>query len=631
MKKLASFLGWAALAFTLALPAFAGSAGKFTQADLSINGGTAATIESADGVAFRLDVAAVGSSYPKIYVIPVVSATRFVTNESLDIVAGGKFLTGITGLKASGNERRTGSDAKADSGTFTSADLGIDFSRTGTYQISVQVWDDEKMLAASNTVTVEACAAIRTVFMTYNASSWPNSYENADPMPATETAPAHYVVNAVVDGASTQIKVAKDLTPTTSAFDLLYNPETGVFRALFDENGYVVKFRTDPRVVEGYGLNEPYGPEGSEKIRLGLNNLHGEEREYAFADDAEIWQRTATYISSIRAYRVESLPITAGAMALIPVNVRWNSTYWMQLNEAGEIAALYLNSPSSWGAPSAPAWYNDLKKFQVGTGPADAETGLAINYYYYQPAAQAGKKYPLVIWFHGSQGGGFSWKPFFFGSDNIAKFATSGYQSQFSAGGAYVMVPRSNEDFGASHNRRLRWDDAYNGKDRAQTTPFFLALEEFLASHPDVDADRIYVGGFSAGGGMTWLALREHPELFAAAFPAAAPERTLPEADSEELEALSFLPVWTVHADKDPVVPLTQKIRDVMTGLAARNSQSRMTVMKSTAHSELTYVQNNMINPTSGQLYVDADGKPVPGTLIDWLNAQTAFAGAETK
>lgn len=618
MKKIATFLGLAALAVVMAVPAWAGSANKFTRADLSIGGESAATIELGDAVTFRLDVASSGSSYPNLYVVPVVSAAAFVTGDPLDVGAGGRFLTGITGLGADGRAKRTGNDPKADSGTFTSADLDVDFDRPGNYQVSVQVWDDEKMLAASNPVHVKVYD-VKTVFMTYNANAWPNYYENGSPVPATETAPAHYVVNAVVDGQTAQVRVVQDLTPTSSAFDLLYVPETGVFRATFDENGYVVKFRTDPRVIEGYGMNPPAG----DTIKLGLNSVHGVEREYAFADGAEIWQRTAITLG-FGYYRVLATPIQMEAMKSIPVNVRWNTTYWMQLNDAGEIAALYINSPATYGAQPAPAWYGDLKKFQVGTGPADEETGLAINYYFYEPETPAGGKRPLVIWFHGSQGGGFSWKPFFFGSDNIAKFATAPYQAKFAAGGAYVMVPRSNEDFGASHDRRLRWDDDYAGVEDAQLTPFYLALEDFLARHQDVDTDRIYIGGFSAGGGMTWLVARECPDLFAAAFPAAAPERNLPDEGSDELKALSALPVWTVHANADPVVPLTDKIRNVMADLTTFNGRSRMTIMNSSAHSELTYVQNNMINPATGLPYLDAANIPAPGSLIEWLDEQTA-------
>jgi len=619
MKRFAAFLGLAALAVVMAVPAWAGSANKFTRADLSMGGESAATIEIGDAVTFRLDVATSGSSYPSLYVVPVVSAAAFVTGEPLDVAAGGRFLTGITGLGADGRAKRTGNDPKADSGTFTSADLGIDFDRPGDYRVSVQVWDDEKRLAASNTVHVKVYD-VKTVFMTYNANAWPNYYENASPFPAPHTSPAHYVVNAVVDGRTTQVRVVQDLTPTSSAFDLLYAPETGVFRATFDENGYVVKFRTDPRVIEGYGVNPPAG----DTIKLGLNNVHGMEREYAFADGAEIWQRTATYLPSIYSYRVAPLAVTTAQVGSIPVNVRWNTAYWMQLDDAGEIAALYVNSPAAYGAQPAPAWLPDLRKFQVGTGPADEATGLAINYYFYEPETPAGEKRPLVIWFHGSQGGGFSWKPFFFGSDNIAKFATAPYQEKFAAGGAYVMVPRSNEDFGASHDRRLRWDDDYRGVEDAQLTPFYLALEDFLARHPDVDTDRIYIGGFSAGGGMTWLVARECPDLFAAAFPAAAPERNLPDPGSEELEALSALPVWTVHANGDPVVPLTDKIRNVMAYLTTVNDHSRMTVMEAKAHSELTYVQNDMVDPKTGAPYLDEVGVAVPGTLIDWLNGQSA-------
>ena len=44
-------------------------------------------------------------------------------------------------------------------------------------------------------------------------------------------------------------------------------------------------------------------------------------------------------------------------------------------------------------------------------------------------------------------------------------------------------------------------------------------IDEFIDLHPDIDRDRVYIGGCSNGGFMTMRMLLSYPDFFAAAYP----------------------------------------------------------------------------------------------------------------
>ncbi len=82
------------------------------------------------------------------------------------------------------------------------------------------------------------------------------------------------------------------------------------------------------------------------------------------------------------------------------------------------------------------------------------------------------------------------------------------------------------------------------------TEPVTELLMNFLESHPEIDRNRIYVGGCSAGGYMTMNMLFEHPELFAAAFPIC--EYYLDsKISNNQIKALAEKPIWFTYAKND--------------------------------------------------------------------------------
>ena len=103
------------------------------------------------------------------------------------------------------------------------------------------------------------------------------------------------------------------------------------------------------------------------------------------------------------------------------------------------------------------------------------------------------------------------------------------------------------------------------------------AIEDFVRAHPDVDPNRVYLGGCSNGGYMTMNMLTTYPDYWAAAYPnceAYAWAIFEKGADGkyaygedggyqmtsdrwmtdEKIQAIKDIPIWFVNARQDPVV-----------------------------------------------------------------------------
>ena len=85
------------------------------------------------------------------------------------------------------------------------------------------------------------------------------------------------------------------------------------------------------------------------------------------------------------------------------------------------------------------------------------------------------------------------------------------------------------------------------------TQPITDLLMKFLDEHPQIDRDRVYVGGCSAGGYMTMNMMIQHSELFAAAFPTC--EYYLDnKITNAQIDTLAKKPMWFTYAENDKTV-----------------------------------------------------------------------------
>ncbi len=167
----------------------------------------------------------------------------------------------------------------------------------------------------------------------------------------------------------------------------------------------------------------------------------------------------------------------------------------------------------------------------------------------YPENAEKGKRYPLLIFLHGSGERG---------SDNALQlvhggdlFLKPGLRSQFPAVVIFPQCPLNTawssfphrRDTTAAFNKQLNLGEL--------TTPERLVklLMDSLADHKRIDKKRIYLGGLSLGGFGTYDLVVHYPRYFAAAFPICGQVNV-----DLYIQKASHVPVWIFHGAKDNVV-----------------------------------------------------------------------------
>ena len=143
---------------------------------------------------------------------------------------------------------------------------------------------------------------------------------------------------------------------------------------------------------------------------------------------------------------------------------------------------------------------------------------LSLTYAAYEPDNLASwEQNPLIIWLHGLGEGGTDIEKTILGNEASA-LTESQIQSHFISGeqtGAYVLIVQT----------PTYWLDAgdntyHRGDLPSRYTEILMdTIEAYLEQNPDVDPDRIYLGGASNGGFMTLEMCINYPDYFAAAFP----------------------------------------------------------------------------------------------------------------
>lgn len=98
-----------------------------------------------------------------------------------------------------------------------------------------------------------------------------------------------------------------------------------------------------------------------------------------------------------------------------------------------------------------------------------------------------------------------------------------------------------------------------------------------------IDKDREYLTGLSMGGYGTWTLGEKHPKKFAALAPICG------NGDVSRVGVLKDVPLWTVHGDKDPAVPV-QGTRDLVAALRAAGGNPRYDEIKDAGHDVWTAV-----------------------------------------
>lgn len=253
--------------------------------------------------------------------------------------------------------------------------------------------------------------------------------------------------------------------------------------------------------------------------------------------------------------------------------------------------------------------------------------GTTLSYAAFAPDNE-GEKSPLIIWLHGGGEGGTDPSiPLI--ANRAANYASDEIQTIF--GGAYVLSPQS----------PTYWMDNGEGMTRGKDNDIYneavmALIRKYVADHPDIDTDRIYVGGCSNGGYLTLKLVLEHPDYFAAAFPSALAYHSEFVSD-EQIESIKNVPIWFIQSKDDPVtipddtaVPVYHRL--VEAGAPNVHFSYYDHVVDITGFfGGKDYHYNghwSWIYSHANHARLDFDGKPVlldgrPVTIMEWMAAQS--------
>lgn len=188
------------------------------------------------------------------------------------------------------------------------------------------------------------------------------------------------------------------------------------------------------------------------------------------------------------------------------------------------------------------------------TGRLTGKPGdVTLTYASYEPWSLKGDGVanPLVIWLHGGGEGGVDVSITLLGNEVVALIRPE-IQSHFTTeggkDGAYVL----------SVQCPTMWMGTSKGFGHGEYPSLYAdvlksCIDEFVDQHPDIDRNRIYVGGCSNGGFMTMHMLLRNPKYFAAAYPTC--EAYMDQYISDhEIKMLAEENIWFVQSFDDTTV-----------------------------------------------------------------------------
>lgn len=190
------------------------------------------------------------------------------------------------------------------------------------------------------------------------------------------------------------------------------------------------------------------------------------------------------------------------------------------------------------------------------TGSYTTEDGkITLKYASYVPAENAEKgSTPLIIWLHGAGEGGTDPTISIMGN-KVVNLATDEIQGFFGETGAQILAPQTPTMW--MDNGKGEYSTPQNSKDGKSyyTEALKSLMDKYISEHPEIDTNRIYIGGCSNGGYMTMNMITNYPGFFAAAYPVCEAYSKEWLTD-EKVAAIKDLPIWFTSAKTDGTVKI---------------------------------------------------------------------------
>ena len=226
------------------------------------------------------------------------------------------------------------------------------------------------------------------------------------------------------------------------------------------------------------------------------------------------------------------------------------------------LTALLLAPLSAWAADKP-----DLEKLLEAK--TFTEGKATLSYRLLKPAAvEEGKKYPLVIFLHGSGERGDDNKAQL--KHGVAEFASAERMKKFPC---FFIAPQCPK--GAS------WAAFGKGFEDGKPGKLVLDLIEKTCKELPIDTKRIYLTGLSMGGYGTWSLLAQKPDLFAAGIPICGG------GDEKKADKLANIPIWVFHGDKDNAVKV-ERSRIMVAAIEKAGGKPKYTEYPGVGHDSWT-------------------------------------------
>jgi predicted esterase len=195
------------------------------------------------------------------------------------------------------------------------------------------------------------------------------------------------------------------------------------------------------------------------------------------------------------------------------------------------------------------AWWYELRK-RIGLGETYRyQTQLPEGY-----AADAAKRWPLILYLHGSGDRG----------DNLAILNHNGLPKRVAGGQKLPAIVVSPQCPGG-------W----------WSTPVLSQLIDEVSAKYQVDPDRIIVTGLSMGGFGTWAMAEAYPDRFSAIAPICGG------GNPAEATRLRNLPVWAFHGQQDTTVPV-QLSETMVASIRSAGGAPHLTIYLDARHDSWT-------------------------------------------
>ncbi|MBR3954681.1 MAG: hypothetical protein IKJ63_04330 [Clostridia bacterium] len=257
--------------------------------------------------------------------------------------------------------------------------------------------------------------------------------------------------------------------------------------------------------------------------------------------------------------------------------------------------------------------------------------GYALDYCYYSPVGENDNtKYPLVIFLHGIGHADYAGAQL--DDSDMPYWASAELQSRFAEGGAFILLPRAPE------HKLVYWGAAL-------IEPLRAVIDDMIEKHGDhIDTSKIFIGGSSAGGEMTWNMIVAFPDYFAGAFPIAATGTVT----AANVKTCSDVAIWMIASSKDPVISYIATTQPLWNNVCKYNKQPencRLTTLSkviepaggsASDNHHMAKVVTYDMHMLDGSTYPNAttkDGKGntvslvSPNGMISWMNTVASSYG----